>query len=326
MMNLLILGGTRFLGRHIAQASIDGGHRVTLLNRGRTNPHLFAQAEKLCGDRDGDLSAFEGRLFDAVIDCCGYTPAQLHNTVQALAATTTAHYVLVSSISVHATFAPGQRYNEDAPLRSGDSGYGEHKAACEKILADEWRGGRTVVRPGLIVGPFDPTGRFTYWPARIQRGGQVLAPGRPERPVQWIDARDLAAWCVALAESRTPGTFNAVGPLVPMHELLQSCVQLAQNKAQLHWLDDAAVQAANIAPWTGLPLWLPEADAQVGGMLLGRNERAVAAGLRCRSTAQTVRDTFAWLRSDASAVTAPPDALTPEREAAVLALSNSPIH
>jgi 2'-hydroxyisoflavone reductase len=280
----------------------------------------------LRGDRDGDLSALAGRRFDAVIDCCGYTPTQLRNTLQALSASGEAHYVFVSSISVHASFPPGQGFDEDAPLLSGDSGYGEQKAACEKTLAAQWHGGHTVVRPGLIVGPFDPTGRFTYWPARIQRGGHVLAPGRPERPVQWIDARDLAMWCLALAEARTPGVFNAVGPLAPMSELLQNCVQLAQSHAQLHWLDDAAVQAANIPPWTGLPLWLPEADPQVGGMLLGRHDRAVAAGLRCRSTADTVRDTLSWLQSDASAVIAPADALTPEREAAVLAQSHPSTH
>jgi 2'-hydroxyisoflavone reductase len=322
--HLLILGGTRFLGRHIAQAAIEAGHHVTLLNRGRTNPHLFAHAEHLHGDRDGDLSALADRRFDAVIDCCGYTAAQMHNTLQVLSASGAAHYVFVSSISVHATFAPGQPYDEDAPLLTGDSSYGEQKAACEKVLAAAWRGGYTVVRPGLIVGPFDPTGRFTYWPARIQRGGHVLVPGRPERPVQWIDARDLAAWCVALAVARTAGTFNAVGPLVPMQALTHTCIQLTQSHAQLHWLHDAAVQAANIAPWTGLPLWLPEADLQVGGMLLGRNERAVAAGLHCRPTTDTVRDTLAWLQSDASAVAAPSDALTPEREAAVLAQSNPP--
>jgi 2'-hydroxyisoflavone reductase len=317
MTHLLILGGTRFLGRHIAQAALDAGHRVTLFNRGRTAADLFPQAEHLLGDRDGDHRALAGRRFDAVIDCCGYKPAQVQGALQALGADAP-HYVFISSISAHARFPVGEGFDEDAPLLQGEQGYGEEKARSEEALLALTHGRCTIVRPGLIVGPFDPTGRFTYWPARIARGGPVLAPGRPERPVQWIDARDLAAWCVQLAVHPVSGVFNAVGPLVAMRDLLVACVETSASNASLHWLDDAALQAAEVAPWTGLPLWLPENDPAFGGMLLGRNQRAVAAGLTCRPVQETVADTLAWLRSDAGAVVAPADALSAQREAELL--------
>jgi 2'-hydroxyisoflavone reductase len=319
-MKLLVLGGTRFLGRHVVQAALDAGHAVTLAHRGRTNPGLFAPAERLTIDRDGDLSALRGQRCDAVIDCCGYRPEQLTRTAEALAESGAPHYVFVSSVSAHAAFAPGRRYDEDAPLHTGTQGYGQEKARAEEAIQAAWPAARvTIVRPGLIVGPFDPTGRFTYWPARIARGGDVLAPGRPERPVQWIDGRDLGAWCVALAAERRGGVFNAVGPQVPMAELLDACVQASGSRARLTWIDDATLVAADAPAWTGLPLWVPDDDAEAGGIFLGDNTRAVAAGLRCRPTIDTVRDTLDWLRRDAQAVTACADALSPEREAALIA-------
>jgi 2'-hydroxyisoflavone reductase len=318
-MRLLVLGGTRFLGRHVVQAALDGGHAVTLAHRGRTHPGLFAQAARLIIDRDGDLSALHGHRCDAVIDCCGYRPEQLARTVEALAASGEPHYVFVSSVSAHTAFPPGQCYDEDAPLHRGSEGYGQEKARAEEVLTAALPGRVAIVRPGLIVGPFDPTGRFTFWPARIDRGGDVLAPGRPERPVQWIDARDLGAWCVALAAERRSGVFNAVGPQRPMRHLLDACVQASASDARLTWVDDATLVAADAPAWTGLPLWVPEDDAQAGGIFLGDNTRALAAGLRCRPTLDTVRDTLAWLRSDTQAVRACADALTPEREAALIA-------
>jgi 2'-hydroxyisoflavone reductase len=293
---------------------------VTLAHRGRTNPGLFPQAERLIIDRDGDLSVLHGVRCDAVIDCCGYRPEQLARTARALAASGAPHYLFVSSVSVHAAFPPGQRYDEDTPLHAGTQGYGQEKARAEEAIRAAWpAGGVTIVRPGLIVGPYDPTGRFTYWPARIARGGDVLAPGRPERPVQWIDGRDLGAWCVALAEARTAGVFNAVGLQVAMARLLDACAQTSGSDARLTWIDDATLVAADAPAWTGLPLWVPENDAEAGGIFLGDNARAVAAGLRCRPTEDTVRDTLDWLRHDPQAVLACADALTPEREAALIA-------
>jgi 2'-hydroxyisoflavone reductase len=204
--------------------------------------------------------------------------------------------LFVSSISVLAGFPPGQWHDETAPVTGETGGYGGEKARAEEALRALAGDRAAIVRPGLIVGPHDPTGRFAYWPWRIAQGGSVLAPGRPERPVQVIDARDLASWCVRLAEAGTAGTFNAVGPPVAMHAVLEACLQASGTDTRLVWRTDAELLAAGVKPWTGLPLWLPEDDPDVGGMLLGRNNRAVAAGLRCRPLAETVRDTLAALR------------------------------
>lgn len=317
-LHLLVLGGTVFLGRHVVQSAIDAGHRVTLLNRGRRRGGLFPEAEHLVGDRDGDLSALHGRRFDAVIDCSGYTAAQMQRSAEALGVARPP-LVFVSSISVVAAFPPRQMHDESAPRLDGDDGYGAQKARAEDAVTAAWPGRAAIVRPGLIVGPHDPTGRFSYWPQRVARGGAVLAPGRPDRPVQWIDVRDLAAWCLHLAERAMVGTFNAIGPTQPMAALLAACREATGSDAHWQWVDDAALLDAGVAPWTGLPLWVPEDDAAFGGMLLARHERAVAAGLRCRPAIDTVRATWDWLQRDASAVRAPAQALTAEREAELLA-------
>jgi 2'-hydroxyisoflavone reductase len=317
-MQLLVLGGTVFLGRHIAAQALAAGHAVTLLNRGRRGgAALFPDAEHLVGDRDGDLSALRGRRFDAVIDCSGYTAAQMQSAAQALG-DGAGHVVFVSSISVRASFPPGLRFAEDGALLAGDEGYGANKARAEEAIAAALPHSVAIVRPGLIVGPHDPTGRFTYWPDRVARGGEVLAPGRPERPVQWIDVRDLAAWCLHLAAQRITGTFNAIGPNVPMRALLDACRAVADSDARFVWIDDATLLAADVAPWSGLPLWIPESDPGFGGMLLADNARAVAAGLPCRPAVETARDTLAWLRGDPAAMRGPADALTPTREAELL--------
>ena len=319
-MNLLVLGGTIFLGRHVVAAALARGHAVTLLNRGRHGATLFPQVERLVGDRDGDLAALAGRRFDATVDCSGYTPAQVERSCAALGERA-GHTVFVSTISAYAGFAPDKVYDESAPLAQGVDGYGALKARAEEALLAACPGRATIVRPGLIVGPHDPTGRFTYWPRRVARGGEVLAPGRPERPVQFIDVRDLADWCVALAESRSAGTFNAVGPRLPMRDLLATCLEVAGGDARFTWVPDEALLALGVAPWTGLPLWLPESDPAFGGMLLADLARARAAGLRTRDARATVADTLAWT-PDAHDVAAarPVAALAPEREAEILAL------
>lgn len=316
-MKLLILGGTVFLGRHVVEAASAAGCEVTLLNRG-THDVAFAQpVEHLRGDRDGDLAALHGRRFDAVVDCSGYTPAQLQRTADALGDQVD-HYVFVSTISVYARFPPGRVFDETAPVTPSPEGYGGGKARAEEVIQAALPGRVTVLRPGLIVGPHDPTGRFTYWPLRLARGGRVLAPGRPDRPVQCIDARDLAAWCVRLAQQPTPGVFHGVGPTGTMAGLLQACKQATGTDAQLVWCDDARLLRANVAPWSGLPLWIPEADADFGGMLLASDQRAVQAGLTTRSWVATARDTLAWALAAGSpagsAVT-----LTAEAEAEILA-------
>ena len=320
-MNLLVLGGTIFLGRHVVAAALERGHRVTLLHRGRHGAALFPAVERLVGDRDGDMGALAGHRFDGVIDCSGYTPAQVARFADAIGGGAP-HVVFVSSISAYARFAPDVLYDESAALAAGHEGYGPLKARAEEAFEAALPGRVAIVRPGLIVGPHDPTGRFTYWPQRVARGGEVLAPGRPERPVQCIDARDLAHWCVRLSEQRTTGAFNAVGPRLPMRRLLAECRDALRADARFTWMDNAALLALGVAPWTGLPLWLPETDPEFGGMMLTDLARALAAGLRTRPLRETIVDTHAWAVApdDADLAAARPVAtLTPEREAQCLA-------
>jgi 2'-hydroxyisoflavone reductase len=316
-MKLLVLGGTVFLGRHVVEQALARGDEVTLLHRGRRGAGLFPQARRLIGDRDGDLSALHGLGFDAVIDCSGYTAAQLERSTAVLASVP--HYLFVSSISVGAAFPPGRAYDETLPRLAGDTGYGEGKARAEDALLAARPGRATIVRPGLIVGPHDPTGRFTHWPLRVAQGGEVLAPGRPERPVQFIDVRDLAAWCLQLVAGGTTGTFHAIGDGLSMRDLLEGCREVSGSDARFTWLADRTLVEAGVAPWSELPLWIPEDDPAFGGMLLGANGRARDAGLRLRPMAETLRDTLAWARTPEGEAARSPHALTREREAALLA-------
>jgi 2'-hydroxyisoflavone reductase len=313
-MNLLVLGGSVFVGRHVVEAALAAGHAVTVFNRGQRPLPFEGAVRALHGDRNGDLSALQGVQADAVIDCCGYTPSQVQATAAALAQVP--FHVFVSTISVFDRFPPGQAWDESLPRSEATEGYGGLKARAEDLLADALPGRLAIVRPGLVAGPWDPTGRFTWWPLRVERGGEVLAPGRPQRPVQFIDARDLGAFCVRLAQHRQAGTFNAVGASRPMEAFLDTCREVAGSDARWCWRDDTALQRAGVVPWTGLPLWIPEQDEQAGGLMLGRNAHACAAGLQLRPWRQTVHDTLHWARGQATPV---PDGigLTAEAEQAL---------
>jgi len=308
-MKLLVLGGTVFLGRHIVAAAQAAGHRVTLFNRGR-HPDVFPAVEQLTGDRDGDLAPLAGRTWDAVIDTSGYVPRIVRRSAEALAAHT-GHYTFISTISVYRDFArPGQ--DETAPTGTledpateevGGETYGPLKALCEAVVQESFPGRALVIRPGLIVGPFDPTDRFTYWPWRYARGGAVLAPGPPDRPVQFVDARDLAAWTVRLAAAGAGGVFNATGPqgeppdgLYTAGALLDACRAAGAPGASTVWADGAFLVAQGVRPWTELPLWIPAADARMSGMLRVDCAAARAAGLTFRPVARTVQDTLDWAR------------------------------
>jgi 2'-hydroxyisoflavone reductase len=299
-------------------AALARGHGVTLFNRGRQHTHLFPQLEKLRGDRDGDLSALRGRRFDAVIDVSGYTAAQVSASAAAVDA---AHYLFISSISAYRSYPPGVSYDEGTPLREGDEGYNAQKGRAEEALVAALGERLTRVRPGLIVGPHDPTERFAYWPRRVARGGDVLAPGRPERLVSFIDARDLAAFCARLIEGRTLGAFNAAIPPVTMEHLLDECRRVAGSDARFQWVPDATLLSAGVTRWTEMPLWIPDDDPYVGGMMLTDSRRAVAAGLTCRPLADTIRDTLAWDRAEGPQPTERRIRATPitaEREARLL--------
>ena len=299
-MRILVIGGTSFVGRHTVEAALARGHDVTLFNRGRTNPDLFPEAERLVGDRDGGLAVLAGRSWDAVVDTCGYVPRVVADSARALAGSV-GRYLFVSTLSVYPDdVAPGA--TEDTP-RLGpahpdveeitDETYGPLKVSCEREVVAAFPRAATIVRPGLVVGPHDPTDRFTYWVRRVDEGGAVLAPAPPEDPVQFVDARDLAAFALLLLERSTDGVFNAVAQPVALGDLLEAIRRASGSDADVVWAPPAVLRERDVEPWSDLPLWLPDDP----GMDRFDNGRAVAAGLLPRPVEDTVRDTLEWDRS-----------------------------
>jgi 2'-hydroxyisoflavone reductase len=316
-MRILVLGGTQFLGRHVVELALARGHDVTLFNRGRTRPELFPDVERLRGDRDGDLGALQSRGFDAVVDTSGYVPRVVRETIEALG--DVGHYTFVSTISVYADVStPPTEDSRVAELQQETEewreAYGELKADCEDAVRERFPDA-FVPRPGLIVGPWDPTGRFTYWPQRIAEGGRVLAPAPPDAPAQVIDVRDLAGWIVRAAEGGTSGTYNAVDRPTTRAALFDTCRDVAGSDAELVWADGDFLAAHEVGEWMELPLWLH--DPQYAGMLSVDPSRAFAAGLETRPLAETVRDTLEWVLSG-EAPAEPPAGLAHEKEQAVL--------
>lgn len=316
-MRLLVLGGPRFLGRAVADAALGRGHELTFFNRGRTNPALYPEAERIVGDRTKDLGALEGREWDAVIDTCGYLPSVVRASAEALSGS--GLYCFVSSVSVYADVSVPA--DEDSPVaRLGelpddevtDESYGALKALCEDAVRDVCGSRAVVVRPGLIVGPHDPTGRFTYWPHRIARGGDVLAPGPPERPTQVIDVRDLGEWVVTLCETSTSGTYNAIHPGVSFSELVETCSAVAASDTAATWVTDEFLLAEGVGEWMELPLWL--ADPAYAAADRVDVSRAIACGLAFRPLAETVGGTLEL------AETVDGVGLTADREAELLAM------
>jgi 2'-hydroxyisoflavone reductase len=303
-VRVLILGGTKFLGRAVVDAALERGDELTLFNRGETNPELYPEVEKLRGNRDGDLSALEGRDWDVVVDPSGYLPRVVRRSAELLA-DRVGHYVYVSSISVYGDFSEPAREDETPLIRLDDMSdeslegdrYGGFKALCEQVVAEVFPGRSARVRAGLIVGPNDPTGRFTYWPSRVARGGEVLAPGRKGRQVQFVDVRDLGGWLLELGERGVSGAFNATGPEPPMTmgELLETCRAVSGSNARITWVDELFLREREVGEWMELPLWI----AETGDPAWRRFQevdvsRAVAEGLRFRTVSDTVRDTLEW--------------------------------
>jgi len=302
-MRLLILGGTVFLGRHAAEAATSRGHQVTLFHRGRSNPGVLQEAEHVIGDRDGGLGALAGGRWDAVIDTSGYVPRVVGDAARELASRV-AHYVFVSSVSAYADITRAGA-DESHPLATLEdpateavtgATYGALKAACERAAEDAMPGRVLHVRAGLLVGPHDTTDRFPYWPRRIARGGEVLAPGTPAHPVQLVDARDLAEWMVSMAEQRVSGAFNATGPAEPLTlgALLERARSALGSSARLTWVDERFLLEHSVTPWTEMPLWVPESESDFERLDL---RRAIGAGLRFRALEDTLRDTLAWDRA-----------------------------
>ena len=319
-MKILVLGGTKFLGRATVEAALNRGHDVTLFNRGTTNAELFPGVEKLRGDRTGDLSTLAGRHWDAVVDPSGYVPHVVRRSAEALDGSV-GRYLFVSSISVYADLSAGP--SEDSPradlgdmpvdeLLSAYENYGPLKALCEDAAWDVFGDGATVVRPGLIVGPHDPTGRFTYWPHRIARGGDVLVPGPAWREVQLVDVRDLAAWIVTAAVTRLTGPFNASGPTT-LGAVVDAARRVTGASARSVEVDDAFLARHEVGEWMELPLWVDTRNEDWRRFLEVDVTRAVEAGLGFRPLDETVAATLEHAH--------PVDGvgLTPEREAELLA-------
>lgn len=325
-MQILIIGGTVFLGRALVDAALERGHEITLFNRGRSNPGLYPQVEKLTGDRRSDLSALDDRRWDAVIDTCGYIPREVRLSAEKLAAATD-HYTFISTLSVYADnsqtgideSAPVGTLEDETTEEVTGPTYGPLKALCERAAEVAMPGRVLVIRPGLIVGPHDNSDRFTYWPYRVAQGGAVLAPGRPGRRVQFIDVRDLAEWTVRMVEEGRTGIYNADGPQqpLPMGDLLAACKAVSGSDAELVWVSEEFLAAHQVGAWMEMPLWVPESDPANAGFFAFDNRKAIAHGLTFRPLTETVQATLAW------AAARPADhpwraGMKPEREAELL--------
>jgi nucleoside-diphosphate-sugar epimerase len=295
-VRLLLIGGPRFLGHGVIEEALARGHDVTTFNRGQTNPDAFPQVEKLRGDRAGDLSALEGRSFDAVVDTCGYVPGVVRRSAQAV---TAGAYCFVSSVNYYADHRQS-RTEDDPPAQLGDlpddrvledySNYGPLKVLCEQAVTDVFGDRALLVRPGLICGPNDPTDRFTYWARRPERGGPVLAPAPADEPVQLIDVRDLAGWIVRSLEAEVGGALNATSPrgAHTRGSVLAEC-----GATDVVWVDGAWLVEHGVDSGT-LALWIDGTDPDDAHFYDVDVSRAVAAGLTCRPVAETARDAPAW--------------------------------
>jgi 2'-hydroxyisoflavone reductase len=325
-MRILIIGGTRFLGRHLVETALQRGHDVTLFNRGKSNPDLFPRLETILGDREQDINKLKGRIWDAVIDVAGYLPRIVRLSAEVLKENV-ARYVFISTISVYRDFKEiridesypvGTLENETVEEITGET-YGPLKALCEQVVQNIYGMRALIVRPGLIVGPHDPTDRFTYWPVRVARGGDVLAPQGPDAPIQIIDVRDLADFIIKLIQDNASGVYNATGPdyELTIGKLLEVSKQVAGSDASFRWASVEFLNQHKVEAWSDMPTWVPDDEEGIG---LSRVDvsKAIAAGLRFRPLEETVRDTLEW------AQTRPADhpwraGLTAEREAEVLA-------
>jgi 2'-hydroxyisoflavone reductase len=325
-MKILIIGGTRFVGRHFVMAAITRRHEITLFNRGKSDAEIFPLVETIYGDREFNLERLGQRRWDAVIDTCGYLPRIVGLSAQALKGRV-GQYIFVSTVSVYAdfdeagideTYPLGTLEDETGEEITGET-YGPLKALCEKAVQDAFGERALIIRPGLIVGPYDPTDRFTYWPLRIARSGKVLTPIGADEPTQFIHARDLADFTLKLIEEKVSGVFNAVGPAepCPIGDVLESCKTVSGSDAEFIWVPQAFISTHEIAPWTEFTLWIPEAEG--GGMSRISNERAKAAGLKFRSLAQIVKETLSWAQTRSAAYEMRAG-LTIEKEARLLKL------
>ncbi len=327
-LRILILGGTRFLGVAQVQYALARGHTVTLFNRGRTNTHLFPEVEKLRGDRNDDLTALQGREWDVVIDNSASVPRWVEQSAGMLRNSAN-QYIYVSSLSVIADNSiigsdetTAVKQLDDPTVEQVTGGrYGGMKALCEQRAREAFGDRAMVVRPGLIVGPMDNTDRFTYWPIRIDRGGEVMAPGNPTHHVQIIDVRDLASWMVRMGEDNTSGVYNATGPASPMSmaEMLYGIRAATSANVSFTWVNADFLEQHEVRPWSHMPTWIPPREGMQGFSRVNCS-KAIAAGLTFRPLAETASDTITWFKTlPAERQSEMGAGLSAEREAEVLA-------
>ena len=330
-LNILFLGGTSFLGPAQVEYALARGHNVTLFNRGQTNPHLFPDVERLVGDRDvPDYSALEGREWDAVIDNSANVAPWLEQAAEVLK-DTAGRYLFVSSISAHSDNSivgmkddgpvfSEEEYNESiASGASFNQAFGPHKAQAERLTFRAFGERGIVVRPGLIVGPLDRSRRFTYWPVRVDLGGEVLAPDDGTDFTQIVDVRDLGEFMIGLLEQEATGTYNATGPEVPltMAGMIYGCRAVTATPVTITWVDADFLQEHEVRPWGELPCWMPPTPEMAGFSTMDCS-KAIAAGLKFRPLAETARDTLEYWKSLPEEDRARPMGLDPEKEANVL--------
>jgi len=321
-MHLLILGGTNFVGRHLVERAIADGHGVTLFNRGRTNPGIFKGIEEVHGDRDGGLDGLNGRTFDRVVDVSGYVPRIVRQSAELLQEATD-HYTFISSVSVYADFTT-TGIDEASPVATTPDvaveditrdTYGPLKALCEDVVRSVYSERCTIVRPGIVAGPFDDTDRFTYWCMRASRSGEFVAPDDAARPVQFIDARDLAAFTLMTSEDSLHGVFNATGPLkeaLGWGDFLARCADVGGSDALAVWVPERVLGEAGVDLGRELPLYAP---LDKPGFATVDCERAIAAGLEFSPLERSIEDTLTWAREDDHELTA---GMTKAREEEIL--------
>lgn len=302
-LKVLILGGTTFLGPHLTKELLSHGHKVTHFNRGNDHGFSFPEVESLHGIRCSDMRALEGRKWDAVIDTCGYFPKVVEASSKTLAQATK-HYTFISTISVYENFNQPS-IDEDSPVARlkdhsqneeiTDETYGPFKASCEKVIKTYFPDNSLIIRPGLIVGPYDSSDRFTYWVRRIAEGGKVLIPHNPKQKLQFIDVRDLAKWIVKMVEEQAVGTYNATGPKeeLSLGQFINECSQFARKKVDFVWVDEQFLIDRHFYNWRKIPFWLPSKSNMVGLFNIDCR-KALDSGLSYRPLSETISDTLNW--------------------------------
>lgn len=322
VMRVLVLGGTLFLGRHLVEAAVQRGFDVTMFTRGKTNPNAYPGVRRITGDRHGDLSELGEETWDVVVDTWAREPSLVRAAASTLSSRT-GTFVFVSSMSVYGPGTP-QGFDESSrtlPPAAADrpstpEGYGSMKVACEREADAAMPGRSLIVRPGLIVGPYDPSDRFTYWVDRAARGGDMLAPGDPRRHVQVIHGRDLSEWMLTMAERGAGGIYNASGPSVAFEDVLAACRDAARSDARPVWVDEAWLTRRGVEEWSDLPVWIAH-DSEFRHLFFPDLSKAHAAGLTSRSMTEIAGDVLAWHRTRGRVDLAA--GLAAERESALLA-------